>query len=80
MARNFRELEAKMPTAARARSDAKARKMIAEMALAELRQAMGLTRAAGRGAAHQPGWRIQAGKPLGHFREHAAQGHRSDGW
>jgi transcriptional regulator with XRE-family HTH domain len=43
MARDFRELEAKMPPAARARSDAKARKMIAEMALAELRQAMGLT-------------------------------------
>jgi transcriptional regulator with XRE-family HTH domain len=43
MARNFRELEAKMPAAARARSDVKARKMIEEMALAELRQAMGLT-------------------------------------
>lgn len=43
MARNFRELEAKMLPAARARSDAKARKMIEEMALAELRQAMGLT-------------------------------------
>jgi|SRR5271165_319952 len=43
MARNFRELEAKMPPAARARSDAKARKLIEEMALAELRQAMGLT-------------------------------------
>src|SRR5277367_177976 len=43
MARNFRELEAQMPPAARARSDAKARKMMEEMALAELRQAMGLT-------------------------------------
>ncbi len=43
MARNFRELEAKMPAAARARSDAKTKKMIEEMALGELRQAMGLT-------------------------------------
>lgn len=38
MARNFRELEAKMPPGARARSDAKTGKMIEEMALNELRQ------------------------------------------
>jgi transcriptional regulator with XRE-family HTH domain len=43
MAKNFRELEAKMSPRARARSDAKAQKMIAEMALNELRQAMGIT-------------------------------------
>ncbi len=43
MARNFRELEAKMTPEARARSDAKAQKMVEEMALAELREAMGLT-------------------------------------
>lgn len=43
MARNFRELEAKMSAVARARSDAKTQKMIAEMALQELRQAMGIT-------------------------------------
>ena len=43
MARNFRELEAKMSPRARARSDAKTQKMIAEMALNELRQAMGIT-------------------------------------
>ena len=43
MAKNFRELEAKMAPEARARSDAKAQKMIEEMALAELREAMGLT-------------------------------------
>jgi transcriptional regulator with XRE-family HTH domain len=43
MAKNFRELEAKMSPEARARSDAKARKMIEEMALGELRQAMGIT-------------------------------------
>jgi transcriptional regulator with XRE-family HTH domain len=43
MARNFRELEAKMSTASRARSDAKTRKMIAEMALDELREARDLT-------------------------------------
>jgi transcriptional regulator with XRE-family HTH domain len=43
MARNFRELEAKMSPGARARSDAKTQKMIEEMALNELRQAMGIT-------------------------------------
>lgn len=43
MAKNFRELEARMSPAARARSDAKARKMIKEMALGDLRQAMGIT-------------------------------------
>jgi transcriptional regulator with XRE-family HTH domain len=43
MAKNFRELEAKMSPGARARSDAKAQKMIEEMALNELRQAMGIT-------------------------------------
>ena len=43
MTKNFRELEAKLTPKARARSDAKARKMIEEMALSELRQAMGIT-------------------------------------
>ena len=43
MAKNFRELEAKMPAEARARSDAKTQEMIEEMALNELRQAMGIT-------------------------------------
>ncbi len=37
MAKNFRELEAKMPLEARARSDAKTQRMIEEMALNELR-------------------------------------------
>ena len=43
MAKNFRELEAKMSPGARARSDAKTQKMIEEMALNELRQALGIT-------------------------------------
>jgi len=43
MAKNFRELEAKMSPGARARSDARTQKMIEEMALNELRQAMGIT-------------------------------------
>jgi transcriptional regulator with XRE-family HTH domain len=43
MARNFRELEAKMSPESRARSDAKAQKMIAEMALDELREAREMT-------------------------------------
>jgi DNA-binding transcriptional regulator YiaG len=43
MARNFKELQAKMPRRARARSERAAKKMIAEMGLAELRAAMELT-------------------------------------
>src|SRR5580658_529094 len=43
MARNFRELEARMSPESRARSDAKTKKMIAEMALDELREARELT-------------------------------------
>ncbi len=41
MARNFRELEAKMSPESRAHFDARAQKMIAEMALDELREAGG---------------------------------------
>ena len=43
MARNFKELQAKMPREARVRSEAAAKKMISEMGLAELREAMDLT-------------------------------------
>jgi transcriptional regulator with XRE-family HTH domain len=43
MAKNFRELEATMSPGARVRSDAKTQKMIEEMALNELRQALGIT-------------------------------------
>ena len=43
MAKNFKQLQAKMSPAARARSQAKAEKMIAEMALDELREALKLT-------------------------------------
>jgi transcriptional regulator with XRE-family HTH domain len=43
MAKNFRELEVKMSPEARARSDGKTQKMVEEMALNELRQAMGVT-------------------------------------
>jgi DNA-binding transcriptional regulator YiaG len=43
MARNFKELQAKMPREARARSEASARKMLSEMGLAQLREAMDLT-------------------------------------
>jgi len=43
MARNFRELEAKMSPGSRARSDARAQKMIADMALDELREAREMT-------------------------------------
>ncbi len=43
MAKNFRELEAKMPPAARARAQAKAERMLNDMALDELREALKLT-------------------------------------
>ena len=38
MAKTFRDLDAKMSPESRARSDAKTKKMIAEMALDELRE------------------------------------------
>jgi len=43
MAKNFKELQAKMSAEARARSEAKADRMIQEMALDELRTALDLT-------------------------------------
>ncbi len=43
MAKNFRELEAKMSPAARARAEAKAKRMLQDMALDELREALKLT-------------------------------------
>ncbi len=43
MAKNFRELEAKMSPAARARAEAKAERMLKDMALDELREALKLT-------------------------------------
>lgn len=43
MARKFSELRAKMSTDSQARADAKARAMLAEMPLNELRQARGLS-------------------------------------
>lgn len=43
MAKNFRELEARMSPRALARSDAKTQKMVNEMALDELREARDLT-------------------------------------
>ncbi len=43
MAKNFKELQAKMSREARIRSEEAAEKMISEMGLAELREAMDLT-------------------------------------
>jgi transcriptional regulator with XRE-family HTH domain len=43
MAKKFRELEAKMSPAARARAEAKAERMLNDMALDELREALKLT-------------------------------------
>jgi transcriptional regulator with XRE-family HTH domain len=43
MAKNFKELQDRMPTEARIRSEEAAEKLIREMGLAELREAMDLT-------------------------------------
>ena len=43
MARNFKELEAKMHPDALARAKVRAKEMMAEMLLSEIRQAVGLT-------------------------------------
>jgi transcriptional regulator with XRE-family HTH domain len=43
MARNFKELEQKMPPESLARSKARAKEMMAEMLLAEIRKSVGLT-------------------------------------
>ena len=43
MARNFKELEARMRPEVRARAKARAKEMIAQMLLSEIRQAVGLT-------------------------------------
>jgi transcriptional regulator with XRE-family HTH domain len=43
MARNFRELEQKMPPESLARAKARAKEMMAEMLLAEIRKSVGLT-------------------------------------
>lgn len=45
MPKNFRELEAKMSPESRARAEAKAKKMLAEMPLDELREARAMTQA-----------------------------------
>ena len=43
MARNFKELEAKMSPESRARAEVRTKQMIAEMLLAEIRKSVGLT-------------------------------------
>ena len=43
MARDFRELEAKLSPESRARAEARAKEMMAEMLLAEIRKSVGLT-------------------------------------
>jgi transcriptional regulator with XRE-family HTH domain len=43
MARKFEELESKMPPEARVRAKARAKEMMAEMAIAELRKSAGMT-------------------------------------
>jgi transcriptional regulator with XRE-family HTH domain len=43
MARNFKELEARMSPESRARAEMRTKQMIAEMLLAEIRKSVGLT-------------------------------------
>jgi len=52
MAKNFKELQEKMPREVRLRSEASASKMISEMGLAELRAAMDMTQESLANALH----------------------------
>jgi DNA-binding XRE family transcriptional regulator len=52
MAKNFKELQEKMPREVRLRSEASAAKMISEMGLAELRAAMDMTQESLANALH----------------------------
>src|ERR1700676_1963618 len=52
MAKNFKELQEKMPREAGLRSEASAQKMISEMGLAELRTAMDMTQESLANALH----------------------------
>ena len=52
MAKNFKELQEKMPREARLRSEASAEKMISEMGFAELRAAMDMTQESLANALH----------------------------
>ena len=52
MAKNFKELQEKMPREVRLRSEASAAKMISEMGLAELRTAMDMTQESLANALH----------------------------
>ena len=52
MAKNFKELQEKMPREVRLRSEALAEKMISEMGLAELRTAMDMTQESLANALH----------------------------
>lgn len=54
MAKNFKELQAKMSRDARIRSEEAAQKMISEMGLAELREAMDLTQESLADTLHVP--------------------------
>ncbi len=89
MAKNFKELQAKMSREARVRSEEAAKKMISEMGLAELREAMDLTQEsladtlhvkhnpgiACRHASRQTSFHLQNGTTLGHVYQHFEQDH-----
>ena len=72
MAKNFKELQEKMPREARLRSEASAEKMISEMGLAELRAAMdaGIAREC---SACQAGVDLKDGTALRYVYQHAQQ-------
>ena len=53
MAKDFKELQGKMPREARLRSEASAEKLISEMGLAELRAAMDMTQESLANALHE---------------------------
>ena len=76
MAKNFKELQEKMPREARLRSEASAEKMISEMGLAELRDRNGHDAGIARECATcQTGVDLQDGTAFGYVYQHTQQDH-----
>ena len=81
MAKSFKKLQAKMSPAARARSEAKAQKMIDEMALDELRAARDLTQEhLSKILGCAPGCGIKTRATNRHVHQHSGRLHQGHGW
>src|SRR5438105_15953491 len=79
MAKSIKKFQAKMSPGSRARSEAKARKMIQEMALDEARGARADARTSLKDSRSSTSRGIQAGTSSGHVHQHAERLQQSDG-